>query len=456
MEIERQSMDVDIVCVGFGPAMAGFLTTLSRGLVRGDGMPIAESAVMPGMPPQVICYERAEDVGFGVSGVVTRGRSIRESFPNLDLGQIPMAALVTSEKVAWLFDPTGASRRSGLLKLGERFLPKGRHMAFELPYIPPFLRKHDGFVLSMGQFSQWVGAQVMGSGQVQIWPGMPVDSALIEGDRVAGVRLVDQGVSRKGDPEAGYMPGMDIKARLTVVGDGPVGGVGRQLDEAFGLPEGNTQQDYALGMKFVVELPESCDLAPGTVIHTLGYPEPEIFGFLYVYPDRVAAMGIFVPVWFESPVRTAYRYLQHWMQHPYIWRHVQGGTLRSWGAKSLQESGRRGEPHLAGDGWARIGEGSGTTNVLTGSGVDEAWFSGVQLAEGRSGASCRGQGLQPGESGGRLCGPPSGELAGQGIPRRRKGAGRIPARLYPRHDRGLAGRDIQRLAVHAGRPPEDV
>ena len=68
--IERQQMDVDIACVGFGPAMGGFLTTLTRGLVKEDGTPVADSKVMPGMPPQVICYERADDIGFGVSGVV--------------------------------------------------------------------------------------------------------------------------------------------------------------------------------------------------------------------------------------------------------------------------------------------------------------------------------------------------------------------------------------------------
>jgi electron-transferring-flavoprotein dehydrogenase len=48
----------------------------------------------------------------------------------------------------------------------------------------------------------------------------------------------------------------------------------------------------------------------------------------------------------------------------------------------LQESGRHGEPFLALDGCARIGEGSGSTNVLTNSGVDEAWYTGVLLAEG--------------------------------------------------------------------------
>ena len=80
-------------------------------------------------------------------------------------------------------------------------------------------------------------------------------------------------------------------------------------------------------------------------------------------------------------MRTSYRYLQHFLLHPYLWRYLQGGKLRSWGAKSLQESGRRGEPFLAGNGYARIGEGSGSTNVLTGSGVDEAWTTGSQLAE---------------------------------------------------------------------------
>jgi len=165
-----------------------------------------------------------------------------------------------------------------------------------------------------------------------------------------------------------------------VVGDGPIGPIGRQLDEQFGLPTGHHKHDYAVGMKFVVNLPEGCPLKPGTVLHTLGYPEPEIFGFLYVYPDNVASLGIFVPSWFESPVRTAYRYLQHWMLHPYLWQYLNGGTLRSWGAKTLGESGKHGEPFLAGNGYARIGEGSGSTNVLTGSGVDEAWTTGTQLA----------------------------------------------------------------------------
>ena len=385
-ETDRPSMDVDIACVGFGPATAGFLTTLSQKLVNGDGSPAIESMVAPGLPLQVVCYERADDIGFGVSGVVTRARGIRATLPELNPSQIPMAAAVRAEKLVYLLDPVGASRRSPLLKLGDRLLKTmrlHRDYGVELPYVPPFLHKDGGLVMSLGQFLQFAGSQLMASGTVQIWPGMPVAEALLDplSDRVEGIRLTDQGVDREGRPEANYLPGMDVRAALTVIGDGPVGAIGRQLDEEFGMPAGHHQREWAIGMKMVMDLPESCTLEPGTVFHTFGYPETEIFGFLYIHPDRVATAGIFVPSWFRGRMRTSYRYLQHLILHPYLWRHLQGAKLRSWGAKSLQESGRRGEPRLVGNGYARIGEGSGSTNVLTGSGVDEAWTTGMQLAE---------------------------------------------------------------------------
>ncbi len=359
---DRPWMEVDIVCAGFGPAMGGFLTTLAPCL--------QEFAI----PPQVLCYERADGVGFGVSGVVTRARGIRSSFPNLDVSQIPMATTVATENVLYLLDPTGASRRGASVKALDFAVrhasPVGLH-AVELPWTPEFLLKTGGLVMSIGQFNQWVSEQLMMTGTVQIWPGMPIAEPLIENESVVGVRLADQG----------GMPGMDIRAKLTVVGDGPFGPVGRRIDEVLGTPLGFERNEWAVGSKMLIGLPEGVDLAPGTVFHTMGYPEPEIFGFFYVHPDRLASAGIFVPSWFDNPVRTSYRYLQHFIQHPYFERYVKGGRLRSWGAKSLMESGKRGEPFLVGHGYARIGEGSGSTNVLTGSGVDEAWTTGIQLAE---------------------------------------------------------------------------
>jgi electron-transferring-flavoprotein dehydrogenase len=387
IDVERQTMEVDVACVGFGPAMGGFLTTLTKAWNENPADPAFESKVAPGMPLQVLCYERADDIAAGVSGVVTPAQGIRASFPELNPAEIPMAAEVKHERMLYLMDPIGASRRSFTLHAADAVLRgAGRLLrvkdhAFELPWTPAFLNKHGGLVLSIGQFNQWVGGQLMASGLVQIWPGMPVSEPLIAGRAVTGLRLADQGVDKQGAPADGFMAGMDVHAQLTVVGDGPVGAVGQALDARLGLPEGHARREWAMGMKMVIELPADSPLEPGTVWHTFGFPEPEIFGFLYVHPDRLASVGIFVPSWMGDPSRTTYRYLQHYIQHPALWKYLKDGTLRSWGAKSLEESGRRGEPFLTGDGFARIGEGSGSTNMLTGSGVDEAWTTGVELGE---------------------------------------------------------------------------
>lgn len=381
-DVQRQSMDVDIACVGFGPATAAFLTTVSRELMNEDGTPKLESRKMPGMPLQIMCYERADDISFGVSGVVTKARAIRKSYPDLKTDDIPMAMDIKKEKMVYLLDPIGAGRRSRIHKIFDGVLkPFAKNHALESPFVPGPMNKHGGMLFSIGQFSQWVGAQIMSTGLVQLWPGTPVEAPLFDNGKVTGIRLSDQGVDKKGNPDEAYMPGMDIKSDLTVVGDGPVGYVGQQLDEYFGLPQDNERKDWAVGMKMVVELSENSALEPGTVLHTLGFPEPEIFGFLYVHADRVASLGIFIPSWFDNPARTSYRYLQHWMKHPYLWKDLKGGTLKSWGAKSLQESGKHGEPLLAGDGFARVGEGSGSTNIFLNSGVDEAWMTGILLGE---------------------------------------------------------------------------
>ncbi len=178
IEIDRQTMEVDIACAGFGPATGGFLTTLTQAWSQNPADPAFESRVAPGMPLQVLCYERADDLAAGVSGVVTRAEGIRSSFPALDPAEIPMAAAVKQERVFYLLDPIGASRRSALLRFGDFFLRLGRKLclkdhAFELPWTPAFLHKNGGLVLSIGQFNQWVGSQLMASGLVQIWPGTP-------------------------------------------------------------------------------------------------------------------------------------------------------------------------------------------------------------------------------------------------------------------------------------------
>jgi electron-transferring-flavoprotein dehydrogenase len=83
-EIDRQSMEVDIACAGFGPATGGFLSTLTKAWTENPADPAFESRVTPGMPLQVLCYERADDISSGVSGVVTQaGRSAPAFLPSI-------------------------------------------------------------------------------------------------------------------------------------------------------------------------------------------------------------------------------------------------------------------------------------------------------------------------------------------------------------------------------------
>ena len=306
-------MEVDIACVGFGPAMGGFLTTLARQLQNEDGTPAVESAVSPGLPPQVVCYERADGLGFGVSGVVTKARGIRASLPGPRPGRRsrwrPPSARrrwsTSSTRTARAAArrrsrrPTSPSRRCG------SSLPYRDH-ALELPYTPEFLHKAGGLVLSIGQFNQWVGEQLMATGQVQLWPGTPVSEPLVEGQQVVGVRLVDQGSRRTAAPRRA-MPGHGREGAADRGRRRP-GRRGRArarraLRHARGAPRPRVGGGHEDGGRPARALHAA---RAGTVLHTIGYPEPEIFGFLYVHPDRVASVGIFVPSWFGSPVRTSY------------------------------------------------------------------------------------------------------------------------------------------------------
>jgi electron-transferring-flavoprotein dehydrogenase len=192
VEMERPAMEVDIACAGFGPAMGGFLTTLTRAWNENPADACFQSQAVPGMPLQVHCYERADNISAGVSGAVTRAMGIRASFPDLNPAEIPMAAEIHEERVLYLLDPLGASRRSVVLRLGDSLLRAAgrllavRDEAFELPWTPAFLHKRPGLVLSIGQFNEWVGAQLMEGGLVQIWPGTPVSAPIFSEGAVEG------------------------------------------------------------------------------------------------------------------------------------------------------------------------------------------------------------------------------------------------------------------------------
>ena len=408
--VERQTMDVDIVCVGFGPADGAVSSTtlVAAAASNPDGTPAIESPAMPGLPLQVICYERADDIGFGVSGVVTRARGIRASLPGSrsgadsdgGAGQRGEGRLPARSASAPAAGPRALRAATRMLRA--RWASPIDTTPSSCPYIPPFLHKHDGLVLSLGP------VHASGSAQQLMATGRGADLA---GD--ARGRAAHRGRPRRRRAPGRPGRGQAGQARRRLhARHGRARGAdrGRRRSGRRGRPRsststsacrtGTTSDEWAVGMKMVVDLPEDVDLEPGTVFHTFGYPEPEIFGFLYVHPGpRRRRSGIFVPVLVRQPGahRVPLPAALHAAPVPLALPR-RAARCGRWGAKSLQESGRRGEPFLAGDGYARIGEGSGSTNVLTGSGVDEAWTTGVQLAEGVLELLRGGQAVHAGEN----------------------------------------------------------
>ena len=90
--------------------------------------------------------------------------------------------------------------------------------------------------------------------------------------RVVGVRTGDRGIGKHGEQKATFEPGVDIRAKVTIFcrrrarQPRP-----RRCVRRLGSTSGRQPQLYAIGIKELWEVPPD-RLAPGTVIHTLGYP----------------------------------------------------------------------------------------------------------------------------------------------------------------------------------------
>ena len=74
---------------------------------------------------------------------------------------------------------------------------------------------------------------------VNIFPEFPgADLLYDDADRVLGVRTGDKGIDKEGKRKANFEPGVDLKAKVTVLGEGPRGSLTKQLVQRLGLDEG--------------------------------------------------------------------------------------------------------------------------------------------------------------------------------------------------------------------------
>lgn len=356
---ERESMEVDILYVGAGPATLASAYHLMKQIERHNER-VEREGGEPIEPPTVLVIEKGAQVGDHIlSGSVMNPRAMRELIPDFEQRGFPTEYVCTH---AYLY-----------------FFTRKRH--FVAPVTPPQFRKKGYHVVSLSNVCKWMAERAEEAG-VEVYAGFAGDRLLTEGDRVVGVRIGDMGVDKDGNPKPNYQPGMDIYAKVTVLGEGVQGTLSKQLIRQFGL-EGLNPQTYEVGIKEIWRVrPEKH--RPGRVIHGMGWPNyfsPVSGMWLYDMADNLVSFGYVPMLDAENPFHNPHLATQKFKTHPFMRNLLEGGELVRYGAKAIPTGGLYSQPKLYVNGAVLIGDSAGFCNAERLAGVHMAIKSGMMAAE---------------------------------------------------------------------------
>ncbi len=346
--MERESLDVDVLIVGGGPA----------------GLAAAWHLRKLNSEATIAVLEKGKEIGSHIiSGAVMDPRGINELMPDWKERGAPIENAVEEDHVL--------------------FLTKNRRIP--LPIVPPPLQNHGNYIISLNRFIRWFGGQVEKSG-VDLFAGFAGSELLIEGDAVIGVRTGDKGIDKQGNPKGNFEPGIDIHAKVTILAEGARGSLTKQLIRKFNLDRERNPQVFAAGVKEVWDVP-SQKKTGGRVIHTMGWPlRNEEFGggFIYNMSDGRVSIGFVVGLDYPDPRLDPHQRFQQFKTHPYIRSILEGGALYSYGAKAIPEGGYWALPRYYFNGGLIIGDAAGFLNSMRLKGIHLAFKTGMLAAQAAS------------------------------------------------------------------------
>ena len=354
--VERPAMEADVVIVGGGPAGMACALRLSQLIdEHNDKHPDA-----PLTKDNIYVLEKAREIGaHSLSGALLDPRSMRELLPDFE-SEAPLDAAVVKEAVYYLT----------------------RNGKFKLPVVPPPLRDHGNYVISINRFVKWLGSKVEATG-ITVFSGFAGSELLFEKGRVLGVRTDDKGVDKNGEQKSNFEPGYDLTAKVVILAEGTRGSLTKQLIGRFQLDNERNPQTYGIGVKELWELP-SGRVAPGEVIYTMGYPLSfNEYGGSWIYGsrDNLVSLGFVTGLDYPDPRIDPQRVLQEFKKHPFVAKLLEGGKMVRYGAKSLPYGGWWCIPPVAGDGWMILGDAAGFLNSQRLKGIHLAIKSGMLAAE---------------------------------------------------------------------------
>jgi electron-transferring-flavoprotein dehydrogenase len=359
--IERPQMEADVVIIGGGPAGMACALRLSQLIdAHNDKLALKSSPIPPLSKENIYVLEKAREAGqHCLSGALLDPRSMRELLPGFE-SEAPIDAEVTKESVY--------------------FLTEKSH--YKLPVVPPPLRDHGNYVISINKFVKWMAAKVEAAG-ITIFTGFAGSELLFDQEGVGGVRTDDKGVDKQGNPKANFEPGYDLHSKITIMAEGARGSCTRQLVDRFHLEDPDHAQTYGVGIKELWEVPAG-RVEKGEVIYTLGYPlTPQEYGGAWIYgiSGTLLSVGYVVGLDYQDPRIDPHHIFQSFKQHPLARPLFEGGKMIRYGAKSLPYGGWLTMPKLAGKGWMILGDSASMLNSQRLKGIHLAIKSGMLAAE---------------------------------------------------------------------------
>jgi electron-transferring-flavoprotein dehydrogenase len=346
----RETLEVDVLIVGGGPAGMSAALRLAQVQKEKGGEPLA-----------IAVLDKARETGAHMlSGAVLDPSALQDLVPDFAAKRAPLAAEVRRDDVY--------------------FLTRGSKLKF--PITPRPLRNHGNYVISLNRFVKWLAGLVEAEG-VDIFTGFSAAELLYDAAGVVGVRTGDRGIAKNGEIKPTFEPGVDVRAKVTILADGVRGKMTNALVRRLALDEGRSPQLYAIGIKELWEIPDD-RVPPGTVIHTMGYPlRTEEFGggFIYGMPDRVASVGFVCGLDYRDPMFDPHVRFQHFKRHPLVASLIGGGQMVRYGAKALPEGGWHAVPRVYADGVLIAGDAAGFLNSIRLKGIHLAMRTGMLAAE---------------------------------------------------------------------------